>query len=95
MKFNNEEVESKIIKEIEETGAPFLRFFTDEGRFLWDATVEFEGERKVVKIYQVVHKREPHPIVARTAAEVKEVEKNFGMEFGFLSVWNPMRISPK
>lgn len=91
--FNNENVESVILRELESTGAPFIRFFTNGGKYLWDATVEKDDIGKShVKIYQVVHVRDDHPIVASTASQVEELEKNFGIEFGITSMWNPHRL---
>lgn len=95
-KIDKRYLDSQIIREIESTGAPFIRFYTNEGKFWWDAEVStnMDGTKKVT-IYQITMTRDLRcPIVANNVKDILEMEKNFGIDTGFrLGVWNPMRIS--
>lgn len=93
LEFNNEQIDSVILRELKSTGAPFIRFFTNGGKYIWDATVEKDiNGKSFLKVYQVITVRDIDcPIVASTTEQIKELEKNFDIEFGITSLWNPYR----
>jgi len=87
-------IESVIVSELEKTQAPFIRFFTNGGRLIWDAEISYDkNNKKILKVYQVVTKREDLPIVAKNNNDILILEKNLGLEHGFGggTLWNPVR----
>jgi len=85
---------SVIDNELSKNETSFIRFSTNNGKYIWDAEYDYDKNgTKVLKVYQVITKRDDVPILAWTREEIEMLEDNMGIKNGFdaCCLWNPGR----
>jgi len=83
---------SVIDNELSKNEVSFIRFSTNNGKYIWDAEYDYDKNgTKVLKVYQVITKRDYVPIIARTQEEIEILEDNMGIKNGFdaCCLWSP------